>query len=343
MKIKINDTFFVFFNDFSLASSLDSVASSFSFTVKHEKDNPNHKNLFRPLSFHKVEFFNDKNQLFFTGTIVSHKFSSKETPELVQLSGYSLPGILEDCTIPYSAYPLESIASNLKEITEKILKNFGLSLVVDKSVFREVSTSYKKSVAKPEGVIKDYLSKLAAQRNVIVSHDRHGRLVYFRPDANAKSVQKYNEQNTTEMSLDVNGQGMHSELTILRQQNGKDKSSSSKSDTIQNPLVKKFRPSVQIMTEGEDTETKGAVENYLADELKNIKVQININRWDGMMIGDIIEVHNHEIFLFKNVRMMVESTTINENSDGRTMSISAVLPETFSGKIPKTIFNDFHS
>ena len=62
-----------------------------------------------------------------------------------------------------------------------------------------------------------------------------------------------------------------------------------------------------------------------------------------MMIGDIIEVHNHEIFLFKNVRLMVESTTINENSNGRTMSISAVLPETFSGKIPKTIFNDFHS
>jgi len=342
MKIKINNVFYIHFNDFTLTSPLDSVASSFSFTVRYDPKNKEHRELFRPLAFHGVEFYNDKGQVFFTGTIVSHNFNSKESPDLVQLSGYSLPGILEDCTIPYSAYPLESLSSSLKEITEKILKNFGLVLRIDSSVAKEVNTPYKKSTAKPEGVVKDYLAKLAAQRNIILSHDIHGRLVYFRPDPDAKAIRFYNKENTTRMGLDISGQGMHSELTILRQQPGKDKSNVSASDTIKNQLVKKYRPSVQLMTSGEETDTKAAVENYLADELKNIKLDIDINRWDGMMTGDIIEVQNDEIFIHKKTRFMVASTTISENSDGRTMSISAVLPESFIGKTPKNIFDDIN-
>ena len=137
MKIKINDKYYVFFNDFALSSSLDSVASSFSFTARFDPKSAENRDLFRPLSFHQVEFFNNANQLFFTGTIVSHKFDSKMDSDLVQLSGYSLPGILEDCTVPYSAYPLESSSSSLKEITEKILKNFGLTLRVDSSVAKK--------------------------------------------------------------------------------------------------------------------------------------------------------------------------------------------------------------
>lgn len=338
MKIKINDKYYVFFNDFALSSSLDSVASSFSFTARFDPKSDENRDLFRPLSFHKVEFFNNANQLFFTGTIVSHKFDSKMDSDLVQLSGYSLPGILEDCTVPYSAYPLESSSSSLKEITQKILKNFNLTLRIDNSVSKEANMPYKKSVAKPEGSIKDYISKLAAQRNIIVSHDRHGRLLFFRPDANAKPVQFYNKSNTTAMSLDVNGQGMHSELTILRQPAGKDGGNATPVDTLKNNMVKKFRPTVQLMTEGEETDTKAAVQNYLADELKNIKVSININRWDGMFTGDIIEIENDELYINKRTRFMVESTTINENSDGRTMSISAVLPESFIGTTPKNIF-----
>jgi prophage tail gpP-like protein len=341
MKIKINNEFYAHFNDFSLSSSLDSVASSFAFTARFDPKNEQHKHLFRPLSFHKVEFFNDRGDLFFTGTIISSKFNSKESPDLVSLSGYSLPGILEDCTIPYSAYPLESLSSNLREITQKLLGKFGLTVRIDDSVSKDVDMSYKKTVAEPTETVKEYLSKLAAQRNIVISHDRHGRLLYFRPDPKAKPIRYYDEKNCTQMSLEVDGQSLHSELTILRQPS-KEGSNLTPVDTINNPMISKYRPTVQKLTSGDDTSTKKSVENYLADELKAIKVKIELNRWDGMVTGDIVEVHNHEIFIFNRTRFMVESTTINETADGRTMSIDLVLPETFAGGIPKNIFYDNH-
>lgn len=337
MKIKVNGDYYINFNDFSLSSSLDSVASSFSFTSFFDIENADHKKFFRPLSFHKVEFFNDANQLFFTGTIVSHKFNSTENPEMVTLSGYSLPGVLEDCTIPYSSYPLESLGSSLKEIASRVLQPFGIGYKIFTEVARECSLPYTKSVAEPSESVKEYLSKLASQRNIIISHDRHGRLVFFKPNKNAKPIRSYTEENTSNISLDVDGQGLHSKLTILRQPS-KDGSNLTPEDTISNPMIKVFRPTVEVLSSGEETDTKSGVENFMADELKNIKVKIELDRWDGMMTGDIIEVHNHEVFLFNTSRFMVMSTTINEGTEGRTMSIDAVLPEAFSGGEPKNIF-----
>lgn len=337
MKIKVNGNYYINFSDFALSSGLDSVASSFSFVSRYEPDNKEHREFFRPLSFHKVEFFNDHGDLFFTGTIVSHKFNSVENPDLVTLSGYSTPGVLEDCTINYASYPLESLGSTLKEIAQKVLKPFNIDFKIYPEVAKECFTPYKKSVAEPSETIKEYLSKLASQRNVVVSHDRHGRLIFFKPDKDAKPVRSYTKENTQSMSLDVDGQGLHSVLTILRQP-GKAKSNLTPADTIKNPMVKAFRPTVQTLSNGEETDTKSGVENFMADELKNIKVHIELERWDGMFTGDIIEIENDEIFLNSKIRFMVSDTTINENETGRTMSIDAVLPETFAGGEPKNIF-----
>lgn len=337
MKIKINGSFYENFNDFSLSSSLDSVASSFAFTVNYDHKDPEHRILFRPLSFHRVEFYNDINQRFFVGTIVSHKFNSSKDPELLTVSGYSLPGVLEDCTIPYSSYPLESISSNLNDITSKLLKPFGLEFRIYPEVRQEANKGFKKTVAQPTESVKDYLAKLSSQRNIVMSHDIHGRLIFVKPNPDAKSIRVYTLENCTSMSLDVNGQGLHSDLTIVRQPSVED-SKLTPSDSIKNPMVNAFRPAVQVLSSGEETDTKKGAENFLADELKSIKINIDLNRWDGMFTGDIVEVLNPEIFIHTKQRFMVESTTINQSAQGRTMNIGLVLPETFAGGTPKNIF-----
>ena len=353
MRIKIDKEYYANFNDFSLASGLDRVASAFAFTANYDPNNPLHRQLFKPLSYKRVEFYNDDNVLFFTGTIVGHKFTSDKDVNLVSLSGYSLPGILEDCSIPYAAFPLESLKTNLKEITQKIISYFGLQLIIYKEAEQACSTAYKKTTAEPGQKVKDYLAKLAAQKNVILSHDRHGRVLYFKPDPNAQSKIFYTKENVLNMEIDVDGQSLHSDLTIVRQpeKNGDNEylsllpSSGSNSgsgitpvDSIKNPLVEQFRPTVQKLTSGRETDTKTGVENYLADELKNIRVKISLNRWDPIYSGDIIEIQNPEIFIFNRTRFMIEGTTINESASERTMSINAVLPESFEGKQPKKIF-----
>lgn len=372
MKARINNQSYIQFVDFSIDSTLDAVASAFHISAFFDIENPEHQKIFRPLSYNKIEIFDDEEKLLLTGIILNHDFTAAAITDLVQLSGYSSPGVIEDCNIPYSFYPLESLKMNLGEIARKLIRPFGLNLVIDKDVQKDVSLVYSKSVCKPEDSIKEYLSKLCAQRNIVVSHDEQGNLRLFRPSITALSKITFSEQNTTSMTLSVNGQNMHNQLTILRQPRMKKKpilkskkvdippvyddngyeveppKSVTKTikkrpkpqffDTLKNPMIKSFRPAVRKMTEGEDVSTESAVRNYMADELRNITFAVEIDRWENLRIGDIVEIESPRLFLKKKVRTIIESISRERNSEEKKMILNTVLPESFTGTEPKDIF-----
>lgn len=373
MRIKLNGSYYLNFTDFAFVKSLDSVASTFSFVCRFDREK---RELFRPLSFQKVEFFNDEDNLFFTGTVIDYQFSSQAETDLVQLSGYSLPGILEDCSIPYSSYPLESNNMNLKEIISKFIKPFGIKLVVDSSAQSDAIKNYSKTSAAPEDSVKEYISKLAAQRNLILSHTEKGELFLFKPNPQQKPVFFFDTKNSISMTLSVSGQNIHSEITNLRQPKPKKTEKKKKPkatsttyedelgythtvsnpapgpanppkkvkerpqyyDTLENPLVSIYRPAVKVLTEGEDYDTKDAAKNQLADELKNIKVSIIIDSWKEVGPGQVIEVQNEEIYFEEKIKLMIESVQKTENTEERRMEINAVPVEAFTGETPKNIF-----
>lgn len=362
MKIKINGNYYLYFNDFTLSDQLDTCAATFAFTAKYDYTDPQQQEIFRPLGFQQVQFFDDNDAIFFTGTILNHKFNSKAAPELVLISGYSLGGILEDCTLPYKTYPakstgaqsvnfstlpvnsFESTGRSLKEITQNILKYFNLQLVIDPSVTNECNQVFAKSVAKPRGTIKEYLCKIAAQKNVVMTHGINGEIIYFRPDVNAPSIGLYDGENTLNMSFDINGQGLHSDISCMRQASKEtnikfnDTGGAGAVDSVKNLLVKIFRPFVDLLTSGSGKDTGRGAKNALADELRNIKLSFELPRWDKIKIGDILEVQNPEVRLNKPTRLIVEHTSISEKASERTMAVTCVLPESFTGGQPLDIF-----
>lgn len=347
MKIKINGKYWNYFNDFTLSDQLDTCAATFAFTFKYDPNNPDHDEISLPLGFQKLEVFDDAGNLFFTGTILNHKFNSEAAPELVMVSGGSLGIVLEDCTIPYAAYPLESIGRTLKDITLRLLRYFNLQLVVDKSVTNECNQKFAKSVAKPKGTVKEYLSKLAAQKNVVLSHGINGEIIYFRPDLNAPSIGLYTKENTLSMPFDINGQGMHSDITIIRQASkatGNIADADAKQggagahDSVKNNLVKGFRPVVDLLSSGSGKDTGRGAKNTMAAELKNIKLSFALNRWDNIKPGDVLEIQNDEVRLPNPTRFIVEATSMGQRATEQSMSVTCVLPETFTGGQPKNIF-----
>ncbi|MBB6236482.1 prophage tail gpP-like protein [Pedobacter sp. AK013] len=348
MKIKVNGNYYLYFNDFAMSSSLDSVASTFSFTARFDPADEKTKPFFKPLSYFPVEFFTDRDELVFSGTMVTHSFASASVRSLVQISGYSKGGVLEDCTIDAKMYPLESINRTIKDIAERLLSPFGLKLNIYDNVKKECNTPFLKSVAKTDGKISEYLAKMCAQKNVIVSHNSAGEVVLFRPDAKASPKAFFNKENTLGMKLDVNGQSVHSTLTSLRQPAKQDStglfddeetSQISGSDRIVNKLVGAYRPFVQVLTSGNQTDTDSGVKNAFAAELKNIKVSFSIRYWADIRVGDIVEIENDEIYIGSRSRMMVADTSIMENSEEKSMDVTLVLPETFTGDSPKNIFS----
>ena len=57
-----------------------------------------------------------------------------------------------------------------------------------------------------------------------------------------------------------------------------------------------------------------------------------------VLIGDIIEVQNEEVYLYQRTRFMVSAINLKETETGITTELSVVLPESYTGETPKNIF-----
>jgi len=343
MKVKINGKNCTFFTEGSIQLKLDSIASVFSFKTRFNPENDDHKELFKPLQYYKVEIFNDSNVLSFTGTILNHSFQSDQNVNLLVLSGYSLSGILEDVVIPVNQYPLESNNRSLKDIATRLCGFYGIGLYIDDSVINETNAIFKKTTASATDTIKDYLSRLTSQKNIVLSHNAKGQVVLFKPSDNQKIRYFFNKGNSLSMTANYNGQAMHSHLSVVRQPS-QDNAGVSTVDSIQNPLIKTYRPTTKILSSGEDTDTRKAADNELASELKAIAITVNLKGlFDDIYPGEIVNVHCHEIYSFAYSRYMVSDVTLNFNEKSDTTTLNLVLPETYTGQLPKDILFAYKS
>ena len=78
--LKIQGTTFRNFSNFKLSLQYNSIASVFSFDVVMDPDNPDHRKLFQPFTYRKVEVFADE-VLMLTGVILNHEFAETTVPE----------------------------------------------------------------------------------------------------------------------------------------------------------------------------------------------------------------------------------------------------------------------
>jgi prophage tail gpP-like protein len=373
MKVKINGKYIEHYSALKISRSLDSIASIFSLAVRFNPENDDHKELFKPLQYHSIEIYSDENILMFTGTILNHAFDSDNFFNLLKISGYSKCGILEDVTIPPSMYPLESNNKSLKEIADSLCNAYGIEVyyLLDsdtdvngdfnknvgtkiktykapkkkrkQTTNTEVNRIFKKTTASETDSVKSYISKLTSQRNILLSHNNSGDVVMFKPNLNAKPKYYFNKENTLKMSSQWDGQGLHSEINVVRQPSAEN-SGVSTADKIKNPLITKYRPTTKVLSSGEDTDTSKAANNELSSELKNITLKIELqDLYSDILPGDLINVHNHEIYSFAYSRWMVSKIDLSIDEKSTTTSLDLVLPETYSGDIPKPIIFYYES
>jgi prophage tail gpP-like protein len=351
-----------FFTAGTINLKLDSIASTFEFAARFSAQNKEHQELFKPLQYKDVEIYNSKDKLIFTGTILNHRFKSNSGRELVIISGYSKSGILEDVTIPLSAYPLESNNRSLKDIAERLCGLFGIKVLIsdqgktitdtiikdkptkvrEKSDFETIKSKsnvvFGRTSAGPTETVKDYLSKLAGQKNIILSHNEKGEVLLFQPDLLQKPKYFFTKGNSIAMSMDVNGQAMHSEINVVRQPSDENEGVSTV-DSTKNTLIGKYRPTTKILSSGVDTETKEAAENELASELKNISATVELQGlFDEIYPGEIVNVHNHYIYNYAYNRWMVDSITLKFDEKSDTTTLNLVPPESFNGANPRNLF-----
>lgn len=345
MILKINDRIRTrkvdYFNSINVSLRYDSIGSTFSFGYYFNPDNIEHKEMSCVGHYHIVEI-EHLDEVLLTGYILSQQFTDESVKQLANYSGYSLTGVLEDCEIPTSIYPLQSDGLTLLEIARKICNPFGIKIVVDPSVLDDMNKVYNTSTAKSDNNIKSYLTTLAKQRDIILSHTNKGKLLFTKANTNSLPIALI-DGNTpgVTMSLQFNGQGMHSHITMVKEADIDNDNAGEY--TVRNPYVPfVFRPRVIKQSSGDDIDTVKAAQNALAAELKNLVVNINVDRWDinGKIIrpNQIISVLNPEIYLYKRVDLFIESVDYFGDNERQTATLKCVLPEVYNGKTPKYLF-----
>lgn len=355
MNLKINDRIKVrdikFFNKFNVTLDFDAVASNFTFDFYFDPLNREHAEMSCVSHFHECIVQHNGKDLI-TGFIINPVFKSSAKKQLTSFSGYSKPGVLEDCSIPPSLYPLQTNGLTVKQIAERLCAPFKLKVVVEASASADMNKAIPKSTASETETIKEYLTKLCTSRQIIMTHDAHGDLLF------KKVVKKdpiaHFEKNAPgiQFTMSYNGQGMHSHITVIKEASmvvdDLDKQTQNAGEyTIKNPLVQiVYRPKVIKQSTGDDITTSQVAKNALAAELKNIGLSIEIDRWDlnnDLILPDsFITVTDPELFLYKKTKWFIRSVNYSKDPKKTTATLTCVLPACFDGSTPENIFVDPH-
>lgn len=359
MNLKINHRLGIvdvgFFNDFEVNLKYDSVASTFGFSFYFDPKNQQHAEMACVSHFHEC-ILQHNGETLITGYMLSNIFTQSAQKQLVKVGGYSKPGVLEDSDIPTKRYPLQADGKTLRQITTNLISDFKLKLKVDGSVVRSSSTALtlgekldkkiEKTNARESQNIKSYLTELAVQRNIILSHNEFGDLVFTQAKTNMQPLFHVEKGVIArDIKMTFNGQAMHSQIEVVKQA---DSTGGNEGYAIVYnpycPIV--FRPKVVVQSSGDDNTTKEFAQNILAQELKNVGITIELDRWDvnGKVVrpNNIITVKSPENFIYKETRVFIEEVKLKGNEKEQTATLKCVLPEVYNHQTAKNIFVDPH-
>lgn len=348
MILKINDRFVnrkvEFFNDISMDLKFNSVGSTFNLAFYFDPFNEGHKELACVGHYHECNLYEFDQQIL-SGFILSQKFRMSKNHELTHISGYSKPGVLEDCTIPPRLMPLQSDGLSLIQIARKLIAPFKLELEVDPAVQSRASKVLSTSTASDSQTIKAYLSELAKQKNIILSHTLDGKLLLTEANLNKKPLFDFDLTGGSipglEFDFEFNGQNMHSDITVFGQASLD--GGNAREAVIENPYVPVvYRPTTANQSSGDDNDSSLAARRALANELRNMKLTIKIDRWDvdGKLIqpNNLITIKAPNLYLYEKTTWFIESINFSANQIETTATLNCVLPEVYTNEIPVSFF-----
>ncbi len=165
--IKVNGKKLEFFDNITLSRNLDAISSSFSFNTFFVIDD---------YEFAEIEVLRN-DVIIFIGKVFAKSEPNNNKPEPINYKCYSNTGILEDCSLPLEAYPIQTKNKTLKEIIESIVSNFDVVVKFDSSANSDINEKYTLQDQNPSTNVASIINTLCSQRNLIVTHNAKGELI----------------------------------------------------------------------------------------------------------------------------------------------------------------------
>jgi len=278
---------------------------------------------------------------------------SEEAPALQPTNTIPLdapPMPIEELLQPQFVFPLAE--------PEGTLDKWGMFITPwgndESSVTDKMNADILKSTAQVGKTIKSYLAMLGSYKNIILSHDEQGNVVFTKAKKQAKPVASYSQGlSATSMSLSFNGQQMHSHITCVQQLTSSDEASvdTARQSTVRNPFVPYvFRPKTIVVSNPDDgvDYTLTSAKNALAAELRGLKLIITTTSWtfpNGKIIrpNNVISVINSEIYLYKTSRWFIEEVELYGDEKEQIAKLTCVLPSVYDYTQPTYYFEGINT
>lgn len=327
---------FRFWTSIKLTRSIDNM-DTVDIAAPFEPNLASFKETFRPFSFKSIEITVGGEPLF-KGTMIS-VIPTLGDSKTIQVSAYSTPGVLNDCTAPASAYPLEYNNQNLQAITNAAIKPFGLSAVFE----AEPGAVFERVAINPGQKLLDFISDLARQRNLVISSTERGELLFRKSIESGIPVAKLRQGESPVVSVSptFNPQDYYSHVTgiepivvglagdVFTVKNGK--------------LTNLLRPFTFQAQDSESGTLKDAVEAKAGRMFGNmVSYKVALNTWrdpagDLWQPNTLVNLQSNNAMIYEPYNLVIRSVEFSRDENSQTATLDLVIPGSFSGKIPEVL------
>ena len=337
--IKIDNKTFIGWTSFDFTRSIDSFGT-FNFSSVWEPDNQEFRDTFKPFQFKNVGIFED-DELLFNGTMVGLSPYVSPKSKTIAVSGYSLPGVINDCTAPIGLSN-ERDLQNLEQIAKALIDPFGIPLIFN----GDSGSSFEREAIKPDQFILDYLIGLANQKGFIISDSSKGECVFQKEVDVGTPVAVIDEGQAGigNISPMFNSQQYFSHVSgIANSVAGAPDSSAGGTYTVKNERLSEVLRPFTFKPNDMQGGLKEAVKSKAGRMFANaVSYTVDIPSWDAPS-GDMwqpnttIKIKSPSAMIYSSYEFLIRSVKYSKTSKSKTVQLNLVMPGSFSGKIPEAM------
>lgn len=335
--ILIDGTRFRFWTSMRLTRAVDAV-DTLELAAPFDPDAPGVRDTFRPFSFKSLTVLVG-GVARFTGTLVGVTPSVGNDGKTLEISGYSVPGVLNDCTAPASAYPLEFNNMALPEIAAAIIKPFGLRA----EFTAPGGAKFERAAAGASDTVLSFLTDLAQQRGLIISSTPDGALLFQQSARPGKPVATLRQGAAPVISVSpsFSPQQYYSHITGLE---SVALGSEGSQYTVKNPhLAGVIRPLTFQSPDVQGGDLPAAVAAKAARMFANMAAySVQVSTWrdpSGALWAPntTVVLQAPGAMVYKDYEFIVRGVRFEKTATAETAELDLVLPGAFESKLPEVL------
>lgn len=335
--ILIDGQRFRFWDRVRVTRSIDTM-DTVEFGAPFDADAPGFRETFRPFSFKPVVITVGGTPLF-TGTMVAVSPAVENSQKIVSVSGYSLPGVLNDCTSPASTYPLEFDNQGLREISAALASPFGIAVEFQ----ADQGAVFERVASEPGKKVLAFLTELAKQRNLVISSTTRGKLLFSQSIESGTPVARLQQGSAPVMAVTpfFSPQEYYSHITGIEPVIV---GLAGSQFTVKNPRLQGVtRPITFNAPDTLDADVKAAVESKAGRMFGNMaSYSVRVATWrdpQGNLWepNTIVKLLAPEAMIYNEYTFVIRSVEFEREGRKETATLNLVIPGSFSGKVPESL------